>query len=99
MSPRDYNVDLISARFRRAANFRHSFLHWRQGRRKSRGDRGHSNAAACKRPYRSFHEAVVNANCGYLDPEFLNLQLLYEFVLNRLPRSEEHTSELQSLRH
>src|SRR5205807_2897987 len=83
---RDDHVDFVGAGLHRAPNFRDAFLKRRKTGGESRGYRGNMNAAALDGPPRGFDEGVINADGSDLDREALDAQLLYEFLLNRLPR-------------
>ena len=86
MGARDDDIDLMRARFHRAANFRDALGERRESGGKSGGDRRNVNAASFQCMQRGFDESVINANRAHLDAEFLDAEFLHEILLDGLSR-------------
>src|ERR1700686_5866291 len=86
MAARDDHIDLMGTRFHRPANLRDTPRQWRQTCGESSGDCRDVNPAPLQGMQRGLDEGVIDAHRAHLDAEFLDPELLYELLLNGLPR-------------
>ena len=92
MGAGDDHIDLMRARFHRAADFCDTLRERREACRKSGGNCSNVNSASLHCVQRSFDESVIHANRPHLNAEFFDTEFLHEILLERLSRLPAQSS-------